>query len=331
MAYTKRTWVDRSVSTPSNATLTKSGGGAISSGDVVSLVASPGVVTQEGTPITASAMNNLESGVVDLAEGQMNYATSTTGNDTYVITTSYTHASYKTGMMVLMKPNAANTGASTINVNSLGAKAIKVFDGTGNVDTATGDILANGMYQLVYDGTDFILLNPNSLLHSVATATGDTFYASAANVISRLAKGTAYQSLKMNSGATLPAWGGLGLTGTFTDTSTFFSAGATISISVPLGCAASFVSFVATNNQGNGVVGFAGASDSNTYGIDAPISGNVSVRLGGSSSLCSSAFASDTTTISLHEATVSGTNLVLVFYNSGFGRTIDLKVRWGLW
>lgn len=50
----------------------------------------------------------------------------------------------------------ANTGASTINLNSLGAKAIKK-----NVSAALvlGDILAGGIYELVYDGTNFQIGN----------------------------------------------------------------------------------------------------------------------------------------------------------------------------
>ena len=41
-----------------------------------------------------------------------------------------------------------------------------------------------------------------------ATTQGDTFYATGANALARLAKGTAGQVLRMNSGATAPEWGG---------------------------------------------------------------------------------------------------------------------------
>lgn len=39
------------------------------------------------------------------------------------------------------------------------------------------------------------------------TTQGDTVYATAANTLARLAKGTARQVLKMNAGATAPEWG----------------------------------------------------------------------------------------------------------------------------
>lgn len=61
MAYTKTTWVDRNVSTPLNYVATKGGGGALSSGDTLTMTASPGTVTASGTSITASNMNNIEN------------------------------------------------------------------------------------------------------------------------------------------------------------------------------------------------------------------------------------------------------------------------------
>jgi hypothetical protein len=48
-------------------------------------------------------------------------------------------------------------------------------------------------------------LSPANLVIS-SQATGDTLYASSATAWARLAKGTAYQNLKMNSGATAPEW-----------------------------------------------------------------------------------------------------------------------------
>lgn len=41
----------------------------------------------------------------------------------------------------------------------------------------------------------------------VVSAGGDMVYASAANAMARLAKGSARQSLEMNAGATAPSWG----------------------------------------------------------------------------------------------------------------------------
>ena len=68
--YVKNTWTDRNVSTPIDYTATKGGGGALSSGDTLSMTASPGVVTEAGTAITASYMNNIEVGLEDTNNGR---------------------------------------------------------------------------------------------------------------------------------------------------------------------------------------------------------------------------------------------------------------------
>jgi hypothetical protein len=67
MSYTPTTWVDRNVTTPDNYTITKSGGGSISSSDVVTMSVSAGTVTQEGTPVNASNLNKIETIITKMA------------------------------------------------------------------------------------------------------------------------------------------------------------------------------------------------------------------------------------------------------------------------
>lgn len=87
------------------------------------------------------------------------YAADAGSNDTYAITLSPVPTQYSTGMEVAFKPNTANTGACTINVNSLGAKSIKVG---GTVDPIDNDLQVGKIYKLIYDGTNFQLLNPSA-------------------------------------------------------------------------------------------------------------------------------------------------------------------------
>src|SRR5690606_32337833 len=56
----------------------------------------------------------------------------------------------------VFKAGYTNTGTCTMNVDSLGAKTIKNLDGT---NLAAGAITAGGYYWIVYDGTNFILMN----------------------------------------------------------------------------------------------------------------------------------------------------------------------------
>lgn len=106
-----------------------------------------------------------------LQHGAELYAADAGSNDTYVITLSPVPTSYTTGMVVRFKANTINTGAATLNVNSLGAKTIKKGVST---TLSNGDILAGQFCTVIYDGTDFILQSPvatNASLTAPASGT----------------------------------------------------------------------------------------------------------------------------------------------------------------
>src|SRR3990167_2018184 len=76
------------------------------------------------------------------------YAADSEASDTYVITASPALTAYTTGQIISFKANTANTGAATLNVNSLGAKTIlKHNDQT----LATGDIESGQIITVIYD------------------------------------------------------------------------------------------------------------------------------------------------------------------------------------
>lgn len=75
----------------------------------------------------------------------------------YAVSLNAMGAAYFTGMPVVFTPANTNTGASTINVNSLGTKTIKKQGGTA--DVAAGDIQSGAVILLVYDGTNFQMLS----------------------------------------------------------------------------------------------------------------------------------------------------------------------------
>lgn len=92
--------------------------------------------------------------------GAINYAVDAGSTDDYVITLNPAISSYTTGMQITFKANTANTTAATLNVNGLGAKAIVKGVST---PLLTNDILALMYCLVVYDGTNFVLMNPRSL------------------------------------------------------------------------------------------------------------------------------------------------------------------------
>jgi hypothetical protein len=81
--------------------------------------------------------------------------------DTYTATPSPAITAYATGSRYIIKINADNTGASTLNISAVGAKNIKKYDGAGaKVDVEAGDLQQDQYYDIFYDGTDIVVLNP---------------------------------------------------------------------------------------------------------------------------------------------------------------------------
>jgi hypothetical protein len=75
-------------------------------------------------------------------------------SDDYEITLNPAPSAYFAGMMIAFKATTVNTGACTLNVNSLGAKAIKTPEGT---DLTDAQIPTGSVVTVIYDGTSFIL------------------------------------------------------------------------------------------------------------------------------------------------------------------------------
>lgn len=100
--------------------------------------------------------------------------------DTYVVTLSPAPAAYVTGQHYRFKANTANTGACTVNFNSLGAKIIKKAQGGITTDLADNDIRAGQWVDLVYDGTNMQMQSTSGNTYVVPTAvvndqTGTTY------------------------------------------------------------------------------------------------------------------------------------------------------------
>ena len=73
---------------------------------------------------------------------------------------------------------------------------------TAPTDRLTGDIISAAQWNALLGATGDLSLTATGIV----TTQGDTVYATAANTLARLAKGTAYQALAMNAGATAPSW-----------------------------------------------------------------------------------------------------------------------------
>jgi len=93
-----------------------------------------------------------------LSGGVYNYFVDSGSADTIVITPTTALTAYTAGNYFFIKVAATNTGATTINVNGLGAKTLKK---NANSDLSAGDILAGQIILVDYDGTNFQLIGGN--------------------------------------------------------------------------------------------------------------------------------------------------------------------------
>lgn len=90
---------------------------------------------------------------------QPGYAVDSGSANAYLVTLSPAPTSYIDGMCIAVKIANSSTGASTINVNNLGAK--NILDGMGNA-IVSGQLVAGYIYTLRYNGTNFIIQGKDS-------------------------------------------------------------------------------------------------------------------------------------------------------------------------
>ena len=115
-----------------------------------------------GTALTdAAQFGQLQAGATQIAV--------VTGTDTLAGTLTPTPTAYATGNLFSFVAVNTNTGAATININSLGAKSITKL---GSTALAAGDIVSGRIYLIEYDGTRFQLINPSA--SSVASFSAGT-------------------------------------------------------------------------------------------------------------------------------------------------------------
>lgn len=92
--------------------------------------------------------------------GPRNYGVDAGSTDAYAITLSPALTAYAAGLQIIFKAATANTGAASLDVNGLGATTIVKAVST---TLANNDILADMLCVVVYDGTNFVLMNPRAL------------------------------------------------------------------------------------------------------------------------------------------------------------------------
>lgn len=90
-----------------------------------------------------------------LEQNAVHYAVATGSANTYAAAMPATLTAYAAGQSFRLQIPATNTGASTLNVDSLGARAIKRLDGT---DVEAGDLTSGDIVELIFNGTAMVLM-----------------------------------------------------------------------------------------------------------------------------------------------------------------------------
>lgn len=99
------------------------------------------------------------SSVDSLQDGDHTFAVDTGAADVYAMALSPAITAYVNGMRVAFESTNTNTGASTLNINTVGAKSILRNDGQ---ELLAGDIVTGRSYVLIYEDTAdaFYLVSP---------------------------------------------------------------------------------------------------------------------------------------------------------------------------
>lgn len=116
------------------------------------------------TNVANAIQRNEYAAYGQVQDGQPQWMT-VSGVDTILGTIAPGPTSYTAGQLFRFIPAGSNTGPATLNINSIGAKAVTKF---GTVALAAGDLVGGKVYEAIYDGTQFQLLTQAA----TQTATG---------------------------------------------------------------------------------------------------------------------------------------------------------------
>lgn len=149
-------------------------------------VAKDGQTTMTGNlPMGGNKLTNLADGSaltdsVSLKQVQNSagkYAVATGSGNAYAIALSPTVTAYATGQKFTFTANHTNSDTATLNVDGVGAKTIKLGDGSTLI---ARDIVNGYMYTVIYNGTDFVIPNTSRKVEMIGTyiaEADDTDYA----------------------------------------------------------------------------------------------------------------------------------------------------------
>lgn len=126
---------------------------------------------RDETTAGANTANRVGTLFKNITDSKVNiiYGVTASGTDTYTASVNATVISYVTGQHFLVLFTNGNTGAATLNINSIGERDIRK---NGTTALASGDIPAGSYQLLAYDGTNLQLVGKVSASGSFTWGSG---------------------------------------------------------------------------------------------------------------------------------------------------------------
>jgi hypothetical protein len=134
-----------------------------------------------------------------LQRGTVNFAVDTGTANTYVVALDASITTYTDGLQVVFRPLNSNSGTSTINLNGLGAKSIRLTDSN---PISAGDISAGAVIDVRYStATGFFHLTPNSAIYAYDAGVSADAAAASASAASSSASAASSSASSASSSA----------------------------------------------------------------------------------------------------------------------------------
>jgi len=133
--------------------------------------------TYRHTGVGNATVKAAYASVTDVQNGSLVTLGAVAGTDTITATAPFTLTAYAAGQGFQFVAASTNTGAVTINIDTVGAKSITK---AGTVPLGAGDIIAGQVVQIVYDGTQFQMIGARQggsvAAQTVTSRSSDTIF-----------------------------------------------------------------------------------------------------------------------------------------------------------